>query len=53
MVGAQAAPQTSAAGIFVVGIPNAVTRELGLDEADLVVESLADLPPDDLLARFS
>ena len=42
-----------AAGIFVVGIPNAVTRELGLDEADLVVESLADLPPDDLLARFS
>ena len=42
-----------AAGIFVVGIPNTVTRELGLDEADLVVESLADLPPDDLLARFS
>ncbi len=42
-----------AAGIFVVGIPNTVTRELGLDEADLIVESLADLPPDDLLARFS
>jgi len=42
-----------AASIFVVGIPNTVTRELGLDEADLVVESLADLPPDDLLARFS
>lgn len=42
-----------AAGIFVVGIPNTVTRELGLDEADLVVESLADLPPADLLARFS
>ncbi len=42
-----------AAGMFVVGIPNTVTRELGLEEADLVVESLADLPPDDLLARFS
>ena len=42
-----------AAGIFVVGIPNSVTRDFGLDEADLVVESLADLPPDELLARFS
>jgi putative hydrolase of the HAD superfamily len=42
-----------AAGIFVVGIPNSVTQELGLEEADLVVESLADLPPDELLARFS
>ena len=42
-----------AAGIFVVGIPNSVTRELGLGEADIVVESLADLPPDELLARFS
>jgi HAD superfamily hydrolase (TIGR01509 family) len=42
-----------AAGIFVVGIPNAVTRDLGLDEADLVVDSLADLSPDELLARFS
>ena len=42
-----------AAGIFVVGIPNSVTQELGLDEADLVLQSLADLPPDDLLARFS
>ena len=42
-----------AAGIFVVAIPNDVTREFGLDEADLVVDSLADLPPDELLARFS
>jgi HAD superfamily hydrolase (TIGR01509 family) len=42
-----------AAGIFVVGVPNAVTRTLGLDQhADLVVDSLADLPPDDLLAIF-
>jgi HAD superfamily hydrolase (TIGR01509 family) len=42
-----------AAGIFVVAIPNNVTRDFGLDDADLVVDSLADLPPDDLLARFS
>jgi HAD superfamily hydrolase (TIGR01509 family) len=40
-----------AAGIFVVGVPNAVTRDFGLDEADLVVESLAELPPDELLHR--
>jgi HAD superfamily hydrolase (TIGR01509 family) len=41
------------AGIYVVGIPNAVTRELDLaGTADLVVDSLADLPPDELLARF-
>jgi beta-phosphoglucomutase-like phosphatase (HAD superfamily) len=41
-----------AAAIYVVGIPNTVTRELGLDEADLVLESLAELPPDELLARL-
>jgi HAD superfamily hydrolase (TIGR01509 family) len=42
------------AGIYVVGIPNAVTRDLGLaGSADLVLDSLADLPPDELLARFS
>jgi HAD superfamily hydrolase (TIGR01509 family) len=40
------------AGIFVVAVPNAVTRDYGLEEADLLVESLADLPPDELLARF-
>jgi HAD superfamily hydrolase (TIGR01509 family) len=42
-----------AAGIFTVGIPNSVTRDYGLEEADLIVDSLADLPPDELLARFS
>ena len=42
-----------AAGIFVVAIPNDVTRDFGLDDADLVLDSLADLPPDELLARFS
>jgi HAD superfamily hydrolase (TIGR01509 family) len=43
-----------AAGIFCVAVPNEVTRELGLDEAgpDLLLDSLADLPPDELLSRF-
>lgn len=40
-----------AAGIFTVAVPNAVTAGLALDEADLVVESLAHLPLEDLLAR--
>jgi HAD superfamily hydrolase (TIGR01509 family) len=44
-----------AAGIFCVAIPNEVTRELGLEEAgaDLVLDSLADLPPEDLFARLA
>lgn len=42
----------TAAGIFTVGVPNAITRELGLEAADLVVESLADLAPEALLARL-
>jgi beta-phosphoglucomutase-like phosphatase (HAD superfamily) len=43
-----------AAGVFCVAIPNEVTRDLGLEEAgaDLVLESLADLPPDDLFAKL-
>jgi HAD superfamily hydrolase (TIGR01509 family) len=43
------------AGIFCVAVPNEVTRDLGLDEAgaDLVLDSLTDLPPDELLGRFS
>ena len=42
------------AGIYVVGIPNAVTRELGLDDtADVVVDSLVDLPPDELLSQLA
>jgi HAD superfamily hydrolase (TIGR01509 family) len=40
-----------AAGIFCIGVPNPVTAGLGLDAADLVVESLASLPLTDLLAR--
>ena len=42
-----------AAGIFVVAVPNEVTRDFGLEEADLLVESLADLPPEELLVRFT
>ncbi len=43
------------AGIFTVAVPNEVTRELGLDEAgaDVVLDSLADLPPEELLSRFA
>jgi HAD superfamily hydrolase (TIGR01509 family) len=48
------AAAAKAAGIFVVGIPNTVTADLGLDEAaDLVVDSLADLPPERLVERFT
>jgi len=42
-----------AAGIFCVAIPNDVTRDMELEDADLVVDSLADLPPADLLARLA
>jgi HAD superfamily hydrolase (TIGR01509 family) len=43
-----------AAGVFCVAIPNEVTRDLGLEEAgaDLVVDSLADLPPEALFRRL-
>ena len=48
------ASAAKAAGIYVVGIPNAVTADLGLDgSADRVVESLADLPPADLVASLA
>jgi HAD superfamily hydrolase (TIGR01509 family) len=42
----------AAAGIFTVGVPNAITRELRLEEADLVVDSLADLAPEALIERL-
>jgi HAD superfamily hydrolase (TIGR01509 family) len=38
-----------AAGLYCVGVPNPVTAMLGLDEADLVVDSLASLPLPELL----
>ncbi len=44
-----------AAGVFCVAIPNEVTRGLGLEDAgaDLVLDSLADLPPADLFGRLA
>jgi HAD superfamily hydrolase (TIGR01509 family) len=44
-----------AAGVYCVAVPNEVTRELGLEDAgaDLVLDSLADLPPGELLARLA
>ena len=44
-----------AAGVFCVAIPNEVTRDLGLEEAgaDLVLESLADLTPEDLFRKLA
>ena len=41
-----------AAGVFCVAIPNPITAALTLEEADVVLESLADLPLPDLLARL-
>jgi HAD superfamily hydrolase (TIGR01509 family) len=42
------------AGVFCVAIPNEVTRELGLAEAgaDIVLDSLADLPPETLFSQL-
>jgi HAD superfamily hydrolase (TIGR01509 family) len=44
-----------AAGVFCVAVPNEVTRDLGLEEAgaDLVLESLDDLPPESLFTRLA
>ena len=42
-----------AAGIFCVAIPNGVTAALGFDEADLVLDSLSDLPLRTLIERVS
>jgi putative hydrolase of the HAD superfamily len=48
------ASAAKAAGISGVGSPNSVTAERGLDTAsDLVVDSLADLPPAELVARLA
>jgi len=41
-----------AAGIACVAVPNPITATLALDEADLVLESLADVPLRELLERF-
>jgi putative hydrolase of the HAD superfamily len=39
------------AGIFVVAVPNPITETFALDEADLLLGSLEELPPDELLAN--
>lgn len=39
------------AGLFCLAVPNSITRQLDLEEADLRVDSLADLPLEQLLAR--
>jgi len=41
-----------AAGVFCVAVPNEVTRDLDLEDADVLVPSLAELPPAELLARL-
>ena len=48
------AAAAKAAGIYVVGIPNAVTADLGLGEhVDLLLDSLADLSPGALARRLA
>jgi HAD superfamily hydrolase (TIGR01509 family) len=41
-----------AAGLTCVAVPNPITATLALDQADLVLESLADVPLSELLERF-
>jgi HAD superfamily hydrolase (TIGR01509 family) len=41
-----------AAGIYCVAVPNPITATLALDGADLVVDSLEDVPLSKLLERF-
>ena len=41
-----------AAGLVCIAVPNPMTATLALDDADLVLESLADVPLTELLKRF-
>jgi HAD superfamily hydrolase (TIGR01509 family) len=41
-----------AAGLYCVAVPNPITATLALDDADLVLDSLADVPLADLLDCF-
>jgi putative hydrolase of the HAD superfamily len=41
-----------AAGIFCVAVPNPITQTFALNEADLLLESLEDLPLSELLERL-
>ena len=40
------------AGVFCVAVPNPITEMFALDEADLLLDSLEELPLTELLARF-
>lgn len=42
-----------AAGLYCVAVPNPVTRTLGLDDADLQLQSLVEIDPDILLDRIN
>jgi len=42
-----------AAGIFVVAVPNPLTRQLPLHHADLVIDSLADYTLDDIIEKVN
>ncbi len=42
-----------AAGLFCVAVPNPITETFALDEADLLLGSLEELPLDELLARVN
>ena len=39
------------AGLYCVAVPNPTTKQLRLDGADLVLDSLADLPLEELIGR--
>lgn len=41
------------AGIFAVAVPNIITRQLSLEQADLCLDSLADMPLNSLLKRLN
>ena len=41
-----------AAGLVCVAVPNPITETMAFDQADLVLESLADVPLGELLERF-
>lgn len=40
------------AGLFCVAVPNPITETMAFDQADLVLQSLADVPLGELLERF-
>lgn len=40
------------AGLVCIAVPNDLTCHLNIDQADIIINSLAELPLDDLLSRF-